>query len=108
MRYARRTDANHARIRDGLRELGWVVDDLSGAGDGIPDLLVRIAPGMPHLLEVKDSDKPLSAQKLTKAQEQWHAACWQITSKVRTLDEAVAALHWASTRELVRMEQMGT
>lgn len=98
MRYAKRTDANHAAIRDALRALGWVVDDLSGAGGGVPDLVVAIAPGKPHFLEIKDGAKPFSAQKLTKAQEVWHSYCWQITSKVRSLDEAVAALEWAKGR----------
>jgi len=97
-RHARRVDANHSSIRDGLRQLVWAVDDLSGAGGGIPDLLVAVAPGRPHFLEIKDGDKPLSAQKLTKAQEVWHSYCWQITSKVRSLEEAVAALEWAKAR----------
>jgi len=95
MRYAKRTDANHAAMRDALRSLGWDVMDLSGAGDGIPDLCVYVAPGVPHFIEIKDGDKPLSAQKLTKAQEKWHAFCWRVTSKCRNLAEAVAALEWA-------------
>jgi len=99
VRHAKRVDANHASIRDALRLAGWVVHDLSGAGGGIPDLIVAIAPGLPHFLEIKDGDKPLSAQKLTKAQEQWHSMCWQTTSKVRSLDEAVAALEWAKGRQ---------
>ena len=97
-RYAKRTDANHAAIRDGLRGLGYGVDDLSASGGGVPDLVVAIAPGRPHFLEVKDGAKPLSAQKLTKAQEVWHSYAWQITSKVRSLEEAVAALEWAKGR----------
>lgn len=38
---ARRTDGTHAAIRDGLRELGAEVTDLSGVGGGIPDMIVR-------------------------------------------------------------------
>ena len=94
-RHARRVDANHGDIRDGLRADGWDVLDLSGAGDGIPDLCVYIKPGIPHFLEIKDGDKPLSAQKLTPKQEKWHAYCWQVTSKVRSLEEAVEALEHA-------------
>lgn len=102
-RYARRVDSNHGLIRDGLRDEGWDVLDLSGAGDGIPDLCVRIAANRngtgpastPHFLEIKDGAKPLSAQKLTAAQEKWHSYCWAITSKVRSLEEAKAALAWA-------------
>lgn len=95
MRHAKRTDSNHADIRDGLRDAGWTVHDLSGAGGGVPDFMVPISPGIPHFLEVKDGDKPLSAQKLTKAQEKWHAYAWRITTKVRSLDEAITALTWA-------------
>jgi hypothetical protein len=98
VKYARRTDANHAAIRDGLRGLGYVVLDLSGAGDGIPDLAVAVAPGMPHFLELKDGAKPLSAQKLTAAQDRWHSMAWMVTSKVRSLEEAVAALKWAKEK----------
>jgi hypothetical protein len=97
-RFARRIDANHGVIRDGLRAAGWVVHDLSGAGDGIPDLACEVAPGRPHFLEVKDGDKPLSKQALTKAQERWHSFAWQITSKVRNLQEAIDALTWAKGR----------
>jgi hypothetical protein len=97
-RYARKVDANHAEIRDGLRALGWVVHDLSGAGCGVPDLAIPVKPGMPFFIEVKDEDKPLSAQKLTKAQELWHSFAWQVTAKVRNLDEAVKALEWAKGR----------
>jgi len=97
-RYARRVDANHGEIRQGLRDMGWDVLDLSGAGDGIPDLCVYIAAGIPHFLELKDGDKPLSAQALTKAQEKWHAYCWQVTSKVRSLPEAIEALEHAKAR----------
>jgi hypothetical protein len=98
MRYAKKVDRNHAEIRDGLRKLGFDVYDMSGAGDGLPDLGVSIAPGVVHFIEVKDGDKPLSAQKLTKRQEEWHRFAWQMTSKVRSLDEAVEALNWARNR----------
>lgn len=98
MRHAKRTDRNHAEIRDALRALGWTITDLSGAGDGIPDLAVHLRPGVPHFIEIKDGSKPLSAQKLTAAQERWHAMAWQITSKVRSVDEAVKALEWAKGR----------
>jgi hypothetical protein len=97
-RYARKVDANHAAIRDGLRALGWVVYDMSGAGDGLPDLGVSVAPGRPHFLEIKDENKPPSATKLTKRQEEWHRFAWQMTSKVRNLAEAIAALEWAKGR----------
>ncbi len=36
---ARRTDTNHAAVRDALRNAGCEVKDLSAMGDGMPDLL---------------------------------------------------------------------
>jgi hypothetical protein len=53
---------------------------------------------MPHFLELKDGAKPLSAQKLTAAQERWHSMAWQVTSKVRSLEEAIKALEWVKGR----------
>lgn len=44
-RYAKKTDANHADIRDGLKALGWEVLDTSGIGQGVPDLLSDSARG---------------------------------------------------------------
>lgn len=41
-RRARKTDSNHAAIRDGLRAAGADVTDLSGIGGGIPDLIVSM------------------------------------------------------------------
>ncbi len=101
MRHAKRVDRNHAEIRDGLRALGYQVLDLSGAGQGVADLAVAVAPGMPHFLEVKDGKRPLSAQALTAAQEDWHRFAWQITSKVRNMEEAEAAIKWAKERHAV-------
>ena len=103
VRHARRVDANHGDIRSGLRALGWEVLDLSGAGGGVPDLCVKLYRDgepfkAPHFLEVKDGDKPLSKQALTPAQEEWHRFCHPITSKVRSLEEAITALEWARGR----------
>ena len=42
MRRARRVDSNHAEIRDGLRQAGADVTDLSGIGGGIPALIVEM------------------------------------------------------------------
>lgn len=96
-RYAKKVDSNHAEIRDGLRAMGYEVLDLSHVGGGIPDLAVKVRGklGMVHFLEIKDGSKPLSRQALTKEQEVWHNFAHAITSKVRTLDEAVEALEWA-------------
>jgi hypothetical protein len=97
-RYARRTDENHALVRDGLRRAGFDVLDLSGAGAGVPDLLVRIGVGKSHHIEVKDGDKPKSAQALTKAQEDWWKFAHCDTSIVTSLEEAIEACTWAKAR----------
>jgi len=98
MRYARRTDANHSQIRDGLRALGWPVMDLSKAGVGVPDLMANIGFGLVHFLELKRPDIPKSAQALTADQEEWHQMAHSVTSKVTTLEEAIKALEWAMER----------
>lgn len=92
MRYARKVDANHADIRDGLRKMGYEVLDLSVAGAGVPDLAVKIGFGHVHFLEIKDGAKVKSQQKLTPEQEAWNYYAHSITSKVNSLDEAINAI----------------
>ena len=53
MGYAKRVDNTHAEVRDGLRELGYYVIDMSKVGDDFPDLLVVSKSGVIVLLEVK-------------------------------------------------------
>jgi hypothetical protein len=97
-RHARKTDANHATIRDGLRNAGFHVIDLSGAGGGVPDLMVEILPGLSYFLEIKDGAKPKSAQALTAAQEEWRKMAWQMTGKATTIKEAIDVLTIAKMR----------
>jgi Holliday junction resolvase len=70
--YARRVDRNHGAIRSALRASGWQVMDMSGAGNGCPDLLAAKA-GRVLFVEVKDGAKVASARTLTPAQVQLHA-----------------------------------
>ena len=51
-RFAAKTDAAHAEIRDGLRDLGYEVWDCHKYGSGFPDLLVLVN-GEFNLLEIK-------------------------------------------------------
>lgn len=85
MRYAKRTDANHAEIRDGLRAAGFPVLDLSGAGHGVPDLSVLAAPGKVVFLEVKTSEK----EKLTKAETEWFKFAGTVSVVVWSLEQAL-------------------
>ena len=90
MRYAARRDANERDIIDSLRAVGAVVQPLDAKG--VPDLLVGFR-GVTYLLEVKDSEKPPSARKLTPDQATWHKA-WTggLLAVVETVDEAYALI----------------
>jgi Holliday junction resolvase len=68
-------DSNQQEIVDALREAGYSVAPLTSAGDGVPDLLIGI-DGCNILIEVKDGNKPPSAQKLNPKQVEWHNE-WQ-------------------------------
>lgn len=56
MRYAARTDENHAEIVAEFRRLGASVIDLSRVGGGVPDLCVGVAK-QTALVEVKRDAK---------------------------------------------------
>jgi Holliday junction resolvase len=72
MRRAAKKDDNHNEIVRALISVGAVVVDLSGVGDGIPDILVGFR-GQTLLLEIKDGNKSPSKRKLTEAQLKFHA-----------------------------------
>ena len=69
-------DANQAAIVAALRKAGAKVFVASSFGKGFPDLIVGHR-GRIMLVEVKDGDKPASAQKLTKAQVEFHSQ-WNV------------------------------
>ena len=71
MRRAAKVDANQREVVAALRGAGASVQLLHAVGEGCPDLLVGHL-GVNYLLEVKDGQKPPSAQKLTPQQEIWH------------------------------------
>ena len=75
MRRAGRIDDNQGRIVAVLRKVGASVAITSGAGDGLPDLLVGWM-GETYLLEVKDGRKAPSAKKLTPA-ERYFVETWR-------------------------------
>ena len=97
-RYAKRIDENHREIRDGLRDLGWVVHDLSAVGGGVPDLCCLLFPGISLFLELKRPDIKKAEQAMTPAQEVWWRHNHRITRVVQTLDEAHTELTHAKER----------
>ena len=72
MRRAARIDAPQPDIVRALRRCGYVVHITSTAGEGYPDLTVGCPWGEIVLIEIKDGDKPPSAQKLTPDQVEFH------------------------------------
>ena len=93
MRHAKRTDDNHRdlveRLRAALPEA--TVHDLSGAGRGVPDILVGVS-GRNFLIEIKDGEKAPSKRALTDAQRKFHDT-WQGQVDIATTPEgAVAAI----------------
>ena len=84
MRYAKRTDENHGEIRDGLRQAGYVVKDLSRCGEGVPDLLVA-GSGRGVMFEIKYGNA-----KLTDAEKEFHEMFHGLgVYIVRTLEQAL-------------------
>lgn len=73
MRYRGRIDANHKALREFFRAHGVLWLDLSNVGSGCADALVKSGDRL-ALIEVKDGAKVKSAQKLTPAQIEFHAA----------------------------------
>ena len=105
MRHAKRTDANHAAIRQAFRDLGWTVEDLSHVGHGVPDLYVERVEGhskseygtrwlRAEFIEVKDGSKPPSARRVTKDGQWFHELLRRAGVTVRVIErvEQVAEL----------------
>ena len=80
--WAKRTDANHAEIRDAMRKAGAEVEDLSGSGKGMPDTLVWTPHTGLLLVEIK-----MPKGTLTKAQVRFHARF--PVHVVRTVEDAL-------------------
>lgn len=89
MRRAGRVDDNQNAIVAALRKIGASVAITSGAGGGLPDIIVGMH-GINLLIEIKDSAKPPSAKKLTPA-EAYFVANWKghPVRIVETPEEAV-------------------
>jgi hypothetical protein len=91
MRRRAKVDANHAAIRDALRQIGWWVRDTSAFGEGWCDLFAAKA-GRAVMVEIKNGKLKPSAQKLTPAQVKFHADAQRAGIEVRvitSIEEAV-------------------
>ena len=64
---------------------------LHAVGQGCPDILVGYAQKN-HLLEIKDGAKAPSQQKLTPAQERWHAEWRGNVFTVNSTEQALKAM----------------
>lgn len=91
MRRAARTDGNQAQIVNALRQIGASVATCHAVGQGFPDIAVGWNGGT-YLPEIKDPSKPVSDQKLTPAQERWHASWRGHVAVVKGVKQALAAI----------------
>lgn len=76
-----------------LRQIpGVKVEITSSLGNGFPDLVVGYR-GVTHLWELKDGNKPKSAQKLTPDEQNWIAR-WtgKKVNIITNIDDAIQAL----------------
>ena len=90
MKYGKRKDANHKPIKEGLRDAGYIVIDMSDVGHGVPDLAVQHPLGTPAVwLELKDGEKSPSARELTEKEERWLSLVPDRTFTVLNLDQAL-------------------
>jgi hypothetical protein len=84
----KRVDANQSTIVEALRQAGCTVQVLSMVGKGCPDLLCGYRENN-YLLEIKDGDKPLSAQRLTPAEVEWHSTWNGMVWTVNSIEDAL-------------------
>lgn len=88
---AARIDKNQPAIVALFRKLGASVLHLHTLGGGAPDIAVGYR-GRNALVEIKDGDKPPSAQKLTPDEEAFHRDWRGQVAIIRTEAEVVAFL----------------
>ncbi len=69
---ASKVDANHAQIRQALRDSGFSCWDTHDQGKGAPDLVIGAWGFVIVPIEIKDGAKSPSRRKLTPAEEIFH------------------------------------
>lgn len=91
MRRAAKIDDNQTEIVNALRKVGACVFSTAGQAKGFPDLVVGFK-GVNYLLEVKDSNKPPSAQALTPDQVKFHAIWTGQIAVVNSVEQALKVI----------------
>ena len=87
-----RKDANQAALLEAAERIGWCALNASQSNLGFDAILVKA--GRIVLAEIKDGDKPMSAQKLTPHEQDVHAKlkAHGITVEILTSEADVIAL----------------
>lgn len=83
-----KVDLNQSAIVKALRQAGCSVVSLAAVGNGCPDLLAARNGNM-WLMEIKNGDKCLSAQKLTPDEVRFHATWKAQIHVVKNVDQAL-------------------
>lgn len=108
MAYAKRTDANQTEIVEEFRSYGFSVYITSHVGKGFPDIIIGYG-GVNYLIEIKDGKKAKSAQKLTKAEQEffdtWRGQVIVINSREKAYNLAMAIItkHKKPTKPTLRI-----
>ena len=89
---AAKIDANQNEIVSALRKAGCSVQILSNVGKGCTDLMVGFND-LTLPMEVKDGNKPPSAQKLTSDQVAWHSEWKGSKVVINSAENAINAVN---------------
>lgn len=86
---AKRVDANQKEIVATLRKCGCLVHVTSMFGAGFPDLVCATPNRKLFLVELKDGNKPPSAQRLTPKEAEFHAVWHDHVIILKSLDDVL-------------------
>jgi hypothetical protein len=91
-KYGCKADKNQPEIVEAIRKLGGTVLHLHTLGHGAPDICIGYG-GLSLLAEIKDGGRPLSAQKLTKDEQEWHSKWTGGCYLIRNVEDAAKAVN---------------
>lgn len=89
---ASRTDANQSKIVKAVRNLGasvWITSHARTGVDCVWGITCQSGMRVNVMVEIKDGNKPMSAQKLTVAEEKFHDEWKGQICIVRSVEQAV-------------------